>query len=175
MGDSAGGTLALTLLRDLQTDAARRARVFDQRPEFMVLISPWATLVSDSHQESASDYLSVARLHMFAQFYAPDKARGGVLRAASPSGMMRTAGWRTHSPRLGYFVWYGEDEVFASDIREVVRGLTDTGAVVHVEKREAGGRSLHVWPLVSFFLASNQTRRLEEMRVIVNAITVMMS
>jgi len=173
MGDSAGGTLALTLLRDLKTQQAKHLDILDQLPALVILISPWVTLVSDNHQESASDYVSVSRLHQFAQLYAPDKMRGGVLDKASPASMIHH-NWKAHTPKFGYIVWQGEDEVLAKDISAMVHHLMELGVPIHVEKRPAGSRSLHVWPIISFFLGGNQERRLEEMRVFAHAITQVM-
>lgn len=170
MGDSAGGTLALTLLRDLHTQRAQQLGILSQAPALAVLVSPWYTLISSDHQESTSDYISVDRLHFFAQLYAPDRDRGGVLSKASPSTMIQ-GNWREQGPKFGYVVWHGEDEVLAVDVHTMISRLTELNVPVHVEKREAGNRSLHVWPIISFFLASSQQRRLEEMRILSNSIT----
>ncbi|SPO02854.1 uncharacterized protein DNG_05531 [Cephalotrichum gorgonifer] len=102
MGDSAGGSLGLTLLSDI-SKAAKPSDTRSQRPAYMVLISPWMTLVSDNHHTSTEDYLSVSSLHKFARLYAPDKAGSGVVESASASVAMRL-GWKSFSPQYGYFI-----------------------------------------------------------------------
>lgn len=173
MGDSAGGTLGLGLLSDLREAAMLHKKMYD-RPGFMVLISPWMTLVSEAHRDSHDDYLSAESLHKFARLYAPEETGRGVRPAASPSAGIRT-GWRSLGPKFGYYIWYGNNELLAPDIREAIQRLRKLGASVHVDMRESGGRNLHVWPLISFFLASDQNRRLEEMKTLVPAITSLMS
>lgn len=173
MGDSAGGSLALGLLSDLRK-SGMLSKEFRERPAFMVLVSPWMTLVSENHRNSQDDYLSSESLHHFARLYAPDETGCIVRDVASPSVFMRT-GWRSLGPKYGYYIWYGKNELLAPDIREAIQRLRKLGASVHVDAREAGGRSLHVWPLISFFLASDQNRRLEETKSIVAAISTLTS
>lgn len=173
MGDSAGGSLSLSLLHNIRK-AADVSNGYCEPPAFMVLVSPWMTLVSDTHRDSPDDYLSVRALHKFAHLYAPDKSDHGVVEDASPSVLLRS-GWKSMSPQFGYYIWYGDKELLAPDIRSAIQRMRKLGASVHVEARQAGGRNLHVWPLISFFVASDQERRMEEMKTIAAAIAAVMA
>lgn len=169
MGDSAGGSLGLNLLGDIRR-AVKFSKEECEPPAFMVLVSPWMTLVSDAHLDTQDDYLSAESLHKFARLYAPDHTGPGVVHEASPSVTLRS-NWKTLGPKFGYYIWYGDAELLAPDIRSSIQRLKKVGASVHVEERQGGGRNVHVWPLISFFLASDQERRLEETRAIVAAIS----
>lgn len=168
MGDSAGGALGLNLLGDLHK-VMKSSKEGREAPAFMVAVSPWMTLVSDAHRDTQDDYLSTESLHKFARLYDPENTRPGVEQKASPSVNLRT-NWKTLCPSFGYYIWYGDGELLAPDIRSAVQRLRKEGAPVHVEERQGLGRNLHVWPLISFFLASNQERRLQETRHIVGTI-----
>ncbi|MBE3042621.1 alpha/beta hydrolase fold domain-containing protein [Candidatus Bathyarchaeota archaeon] len=164
MGDSAGGSLGLNMLADLRKPG--RVSFAGETPAYMVLVSPWLTLASDSHRDTADDYLSAESLHKFANLYAPDKTGRGIMEIASPSVVLRS-GWKLQGPKHGYYIWFGEKELLAQDIRSTMQTPKKLGAKVYLDERQSGGRNVHVWPLISFYLASDQDRRLEETRGIV--------
>ena len=167
MGDSAGGSLGLNMLAELRKPG--RVSFAGQTPAYMVLVSPWMTLASDSHRNTADDYLSAESLHKWAKLYAPIDTGCGIKDVASPSVVL-WSGWKSQGPKHGYYIWFGGMELLASEIRSTVQHMKKLGAEVYVDERQSGGRNVHVWPVISFYLASDQDRRLEETRGIVAGI-----
>lgn len=172
MGDSAGGSLSLNLIGDLRK-VAMLVNGVPEMPAFIVLVSPWMTFVSKNHQDTEDDYLSSTALHKFARLYAPDDSGTGVLQEASPSAGLISRR-NAMGPKRGYYIWYGDKELLARDIRSTIQTLRNMGISVRSEVRREGGRNVHVWPLISFFLASTQERRLQETKGIVRAIATSM-
>lgn len=72
-GDSAGATLALSLLLSLAQDGDEATL---GKPGFATLISPWCELVSESNKDTRSDYLNADSLHLYARQYAGDDTEG---------------------------------------------------------------------------------------------------
>lgn len=64
-GDSAGSTLALSLLLLL----ASKPSSHPLPPQLAALISPWCRLVSVRNQDTPSDYLNAESLHLYAKQY----------------------------------------------------------------------------------------------------------
>ena len=106
-GDSAGGTLVLSLL----LHSAQVSQGAVAQPGLAVLISPWTHLVSNLNQNTRSDYLDRNALHLYARQYAGKESlvHGDII---SP-GLSRSY-WKRASPVGGYYIVYGAEEVFAS-------------------------------------------------------------
>ncbi len=167
-GDSAGATLILCLL--LRLGGGRPdARGEEQRlpkPALAVLISPWSTLVSTRHVNTASDYLDVRQLHHYARQFAGS----GVSvtdPSVSPGCCTDPSWWKRSSPARGVVITYGTEELLAPDIEGLVRSLQNAGVDVE-SKGEAGG--IHAWPVASLFLSSSREGRLEGLRTMTRAI-----
>jgi len=153
-GDSAGGTLVLSLLLHIATenanDSTRSNRWRMSPPGMAVLISPWVTLVSPKDKNTASDYLDAAHLHYYARQYAGSKiAVHDPL--ISPGDCKDLDLWAKASPAKGFFICYGSEEVFAPEIRDLVQ-LLELGDVEVDTREEKGG--VHVWPVTAIFLSS---------------------
>ncbi|KAF9875510.1 arylacetamide deacetylase [Colletotrichum karsti] len=182
-GDSAGGTLMLTLL--LELGRMNEARAFREKsddsatdeerqqtlrqmsesppPGLCVLISPWAKLISNKHENTESDYLNRDTLWRYAMQYA------GCAQAdqtASPGLCVDQRVWAEASPPCGFFITYGAEEVFAPDIRDLIKVLVKC---TEVDSRSEDG-GIHAWPVVSLFLSSTEDKRLKGLRTLTSAI-----
>lgn len=177
-GDSAGGTLVLGLLQELgkqsrcrdqkrgaKGDLPRRAPSGLGVPCMAVLISPWVKLKSNLHYPSKVDFVDRRTLWAYAQEYA-----GAMLSRApaSPGSCADEELWLAASPRSGYFVVYGSEEVFAPEIEAFVRQQERLGIYVGATRFEGG---IHAWPVTSLFLSSTEDRRLEGLTSIVRQIS----
>ncbi|KAI1131643.1 Alpha/Beta hydrolase protein [Nemania abortiva] len=170
-GDSAGATIILSLLLRLankdrhsnQVDGVQIKRL--PKPALAILISPWVTLVSDSHHNTKSDYLDTARLHLYANEYARDAVslNGHV---ASPGQCRDISWWCQACPLRGLFVAYGNEEVFAPEIGELVQ-FWKKGGIKVTSRGEVGG--IHAWPVASLFL-SESNGRLKGLKALVQVI-----
>ncbi|UNI21453.1 hypothetical protein JDV02_007443 [Purpureocillium takamizusanense] len=181
-GDSAGGTLVLSLLQVLGGRASDGRREGPKlgidgglsepsssslpTPLAAVLISPWVTLTSNRHYPSKVDFLDRRTLWKYAREYA-----GGALlneAPASPGSCSDEELWRRASPQRGYFVVYGSEEVFAPDAEDFLELQATLGLEVDGVRFDGG---IHAWPVVSLFLSSTADRRLEGLRSIVSQIS----
>ncbi|ROT35944.1 alpha/beta-hydrolase [Sodiomyces alkalinus F11] len=180
-GDSAGGTLVLSLLLEIgrQNDCARAYRrkvewaatpgnsdgMYDRElkkhwlsvsetplPALAILVSPWVTLVSSKHNNSTSDYLDCGPLHDYAMQYTGKDRLPSC--AASPGLQTEHEVWAEASPSHGFFVTYGSEEVFAPDIQDFV-ALLSRATEVHSHCDEGG---VHAWPVASLFLSGTENR-----------------
>ncbi|ODA82584.1 hypothetical protein RJ55_01091 [Drechmeria coniospora] len=140
-GDSAGGTLILSLLLVLGSESTARRRkqveagILDDAweqsppessmPRMAVLISPWVKLVSNLHYPSKVDYLDRRTLRRYAVDYAGESMLDQS--PASPGSCTDEMSWRAASPQRGYFVVLGDEEVFAPDIQGFVRRQAKSG------------------------------------------------
>ena len=167
-GDSAGATLILCLLLRLgrRRADARREEYRIPKPALAVLISPWPTLISTRHVNTASDYLDVRQLHQYARQFA-GSGISVTDPSVSPGCCTDAAWWKRSSPSRGMVVTYGNEELLASDIEGLVSALRKAGVDVE-SKGEAGG--IHAWPVASLFLSSSREGRLEGLRTMTNAI-----
>ncbi|KKY33306.1 putative alpha beta-hydrolase [Diaporthe ampelina] len=154
-GDSAGGTLTLSLLLHLAHPvSASKGRHLPEdsrhlgKPGMAVLISPWPTLQSALYQNNRSDFLDVPALHLYAAQYA---GRVDLLDdpVASPGNL------------------YGKEEVFAPEIEKFVQRLDKAGTLV-TSQCETGG--IHAWPVASLFLSSTEDQRVKGLGGIVKEI-----
>jgi acetyl esterase/lipase len=172
-GDSAGATLILSLLLRLGNGGILKNGLVngtshnDTRPGMAVLISPWVTLISPQDKNTASDYLDVENLHLYARQYAgPRISPHDPL--ISPGMCKDVEWWREAAPSKGFFMPFGKEEVFAPEIRDFVRLLNK--AEIHVVDQEAEG-GIHAWPVASLFLATTREERLKGLKSIVKQIS----
>ncbi|KAH8673914.1 Alpha/Beta hydrolase protein [Xylariales sp. PMI_506] len=171
-GDSAGATIMLSLLlhlsnMDFDSDKINRTGSWKlEQPGMAVFISPWVTLISPKHQNTASDYLNDGNLHQYAYEYAAKKV-GTEDPLASPGSCRDIAWWKRACPRGGMYITYGAEEVFTSDIEDLVDFWRVNDINVSSRKEVAG---IHAWPVVSLFLSSTAKRRLEGLRDIAGQI-----
>ncbi|KFZ14400.1 hypothetical protein V502_06085 [Pseudogymnoascus sp. VKM F-4520 (FW-2644)] len=181
-GDSAGGTIMLSLLLRLArpnvdgrvsgklNGEAKTAVAESRKPGMACLISPWATLVSPAHRDTESDYLDAFRLHVFAHGYVGWK--GSVYDpVASPGSCKDVDWWRRAAPLNGFAISYGSEEVLAQDIRGLVELLRGSGARVVADEDEGG---VHAWPVAGLFLGSTKKSRIRGVRRMVDRIARVM-
>ncbi|KAI0194172.1 cation efflux family-domain-containing protein [Astrocystis sublimbata] len=159
-GDSAGATIMVSLLLHL-ANMNRHADTLDgtgkwrlAKPALAVMISPWVTLVSDRHSNTKSDYLDARRLHIYAEDYAGKNVPSDDC-LLSPGRCKDISWWQRACPSGGIFVEYGDEEVFAADIRELARFLKENGVRI-TSRGQFGG--IHAWPVASLFLSQSDKR-----------------
>lgn len=179
-GDSAGGTLILSLLLELGAQRGNQKQngarphvtggLSDPRPPILsvprmsVLISPWVTLMSNLHYPSDVDYLDRRTLWKYAHEYAGESIQQPP---ASPGSCVDEELWRAASPQRGFFVTYGEEEVFMPDIESFIKRQSQADIEV-VAKKFVGG--VHAWPVAALFLSSTDKERLKGLRSIVGEV-----
>ncbi|KAI3336463.1 Alpha/Beta hydrolase protein [Xylariaceae sp. AK1471] len=171
-GDSAGATIILSLLLHL-ANMDRHVDMIDRvakwrlaKPTLAVLISPWVTLVSDRHHNTRSDYLDTRHLHIYAQEYSGDGTSSDD-PLLSPGRCRDVSWWYRACPPQGLFVAYGNEEVFAPDIEDLVWFWRRNGINVSGQGQYGG---IHAWPIASLFLSSEPNRRLEGLKALVQKI-----
>ncbi|UZP41344.1 hypothetical protein NXS19_009160 [Fusarium pseudograminearum] len=180
-GDSAGGSLILSMLLELGAQAASQDKNgvnadtwggladFDPShlplPRMATLISPWVTLMSNLHYNSKSDFLDKRTLWKYAQEYAGENMV--QQQPASPGNCVDDKLWRAASPERGYFVIFGEEEVFAPDIEDFLKRQAKIGVQAEGQKFDGG---IHAWPVASLFLSSTEEKRLQGLRTAVKEI-----
>lgn len=148
-GDSAGGTLMLSLLLCLATED-----LADSRPALASLISPWVTLDDRNAQAAAGDYLDLPTLRAYARQYAGKMIDDPLV---SPGRCRDMDLWRRAAPLKGFQLLFGSEEVLAPEVRRLGKVLRSVG--VAVEECEAVG-GVHAWPVSELFLGETQERRL---------------
>ncbi|KAH9884463.1 Arylacetamide deacetylase-like protein [Xylariomycetidae sp. FL2044] len=171
-GDSAGATIVLSLLLHL----ANLGRHSDKlngvgqwqlaKPGMAALISPWVTLVSDKHRNTASDYLDAGNLHEYAREYAGEEIEAND-PLLSPGNCRDAAWWRNACPSGGMYFAYGAEEVLALEIEALVDFLGDNDIKV-TSREEKGG--IHAWPVACLFLSSQLKERQKGLRSLVQQI-----
>ena len=154
-GDSAGATLILSLLLFIGQLPNHQRHL----PGYATLISPWPKLVSPQNRNTASDYLDADSLQLYGRQYASMTDVDDPL--VSPGACKDSIWWANASPSAGFGVFFGSEEVFALDIRELVAILRRSGCAVGV-REDPGG--IHAGPLVALFLADTQTQRQKGLR-----------
>lgn len=170
-GDSAGGTLVLSLLLHLANPklvemgrplpgASRHL----EKPGMAVLISPWPTLHSPLYVNNKNDFLDAEALQRYASQYAGTEA---FLTdpLASPGDCKDARWWKAASPTKGFFITYGKEEVFAPEIEKLEKTLRQTGTLVSTYGQEAG---VHAWFVASLFLGGSTEERLKGLGMTVN-------
>jgi acetyl esterase/lipase len=186
-GDSAGGTLVLSLLLHLATisgignakslakDLPRKSSPLtptkddgkaSMMPEMAVLISPWVTLQSPHDKDTPSDYLNAANLHQYGLQYAGTKISVND-PLVSPGNCKAISWWRKACPTKGFFVMYGAEEVFAYETRGLIKLWEEANIPVSSIEEEGG---IHAWPVACLFLSSTREERQKGLKVIVGEI-----
>lgn len=171
-GDSAGATLILSLLLHLgdncdssdssDTDNASKL------PVLATLISPWTTLVSPLHHNTLSDYLDVQTLSLYGHQYAGSKVSVDD-PLASPGNCEDVELWRKATPRKGWYICYGSEEVFAAEIRRLADTLQKTVGAEKVRVHEDRG-NIHAWPVAALYLGETREERLRGLEKLVDVI-----
>ena len=161
-GDSAGGTLILTLLLSLAKQEDGRVL----RPGYATLFSPWVTLVTHENRDNSSDFLSVHSLHSYARQYAGD---GHDLNnpMISPGCCTDTAWWTEAAPTYGFYFAFGSEEILAPEIESLVRLLRKVSIPVSVREQKG---AVHAWVIANLFLSDTRDKRLFGMKETVKAI-----
>ena len=158
-GDSAGATLVLTLLLYI----ARQPNHETRKPGFATLISPWTTLFSSQNRNTASDFLDANNLHMYGRQYA--RTEESLTDPLISPGVCRDSIWWTKaSPRKGYGVLFGSEELLGPELRDLIAFWRKCGC--HVSVREEPG-SIHAWPVATLFLSDTQGERQKGLRDLV--------
>lgn len=155
-GDSAGGTLVLSLLLNLGAvqDQIERQRI---KPGYAVLVSPWTMLVSSLNRDTKSDYLNAESLHLYAKQYAGDRTSLEDPRV-SPGKCDDASWWQSACPRNGFGCVFGEEEVFAPEIKRWIGDVRKAGCHCDFKEEPAG---IHAWPVVGLFLSEVADQRLK--------------
>ncbi|KHO00688.1 Alpha/beta hydrolase fold-3 [Metarhizium album ARSEF 1941] len=163
-GDSAGGTLTLSLLLQL----GKNSRGFQSNgsttlavPKLAVLISPWITLVSNTHYPSELDYLERDTLWKYGRAYGGSGVHDYI---ASPGLCQDGDLWTAVSPQRGYFIVYGEEETLAPDAEAFVRHQRRNNIEIDAMEFKGG---IHAWPVASLMLSGTRDRRLQGLESIV--------
>ncbi|RGP69956.1 hypothetical protein FLONG3_7613 [Fusarium longipes] len=180
-GDSAGGSLILSLLLELGAQAGNQDKkgvkpdarggladpdsVHLPLPRMATLISPWITLMSNLHYNSKSDFLDKRTLWRYATEYAGENMV--QQQPASPGNCVDDKLWRAASPERGYFIIFGEEEVFAPDVEDFLKRQARIGVQAEGQKFDGG---IHAWPVASLFLSSTEEKRLQGLRTAVKEI-----
>lgn len=163
-GDSAGGTLTLSMLLHLSRPGAGGDA--SRKPGYAALISPWTNLVSEKHRNAASDFLNANSLHVYGSQYAKTEER---LRdpLVSPGECTSLSWWRDASPRHGIYVTFGSEEVLGPDVKDLIKRWRKAGIAVTANE-ESGG--IHAWVIARLFLEEGMQERARGMLGLVNAI-----
>ncbi|KAK6067305.1 steryl acetyl hydrolase mug81 [Seiridium cupressi] len=171
-GDSAGATVLLSLLLHIADRGFDQSKMNESgawrlpKPGMAAFISPWVTLISKKHQNTASDYLDGGNLHQYAREYVGKHARTDD-PMISPGNCRDASWWKRACPEGGLYFAYGAEEVFASEIESLVKFLED-GEIKVGSREEPGG--IHAWPVAALFLANSSEDRQKGLRTIVRYI-----
>lgn len=161
-GDSAGGTIILSLLLYL----ADHPRHSGKLPGLATMISPWVTIVSQNNRNTASDYLNSDSLHLYGRQYAGSKVSIDD-PMISPGNCKELERWARASPSQGWFFLFGSEEVLGPEIRDLVDLLRKTGSHVDVEEEKGG---IHAWPVAALYLGETGDERLKGLQNIARVI-----
>ncbi|PHH82358.1 hypothetical protein CDD82_6260 [Ophiocordyceps australis] len=180
-GDSAGGTLILSLLLQLGAqggssgstaqslqDGPMSSNAGIVMPQLAVLISPWVTLTTKLHHPSKTDYLNRDTLWQYAHAYAGSAMINQP--PASPGACVDEKSWLAASPRGGYVVFVGQEEVLAPDIENFVEHQTRMKVRIKTLRMEKG---VHAWPIAAMYLATSVDLRLHWLKVMTNEISLL--
>ena len=159
-GDSAGGTLMLSLLLRLAKDPNANP------PGYATMLSPWVTLVSERDQNTASDFIDADSLHNYGRQYAgtTDNLKNPL---ASPGSCTDLEWWKKACPQKGMYLTYGGEEMLAAEIRAFVKMLRK--AAVGIRINEEPGE-VHAWVIANLYLGDSAQERTLGMRQMVKAI-----
>lgn len=151
-GDSAGGTLILSMLLYIS------GRNPSQTPGLALLLSPWTVLVQES-RNCTHDYLDNQRLHKFARMYAGKAAVDDPI--VSPGRCTDISWWRSAMPTKGLVCAYGTEELFYDEICTLLETLDQVGNVTRIEEE-----TMHVWPVAVLFLGTEVRERHRPLKTI---------
>jgi acetyl esterase/lipase len=165
-GDSAGGAIILSFLLHLAHSSKSKLELEQFRPGMALLISPWVTLVSSKDRNTRSDYLDVSSLQIYARQYAGPKV--SVHDPLISAGKCKDPGlWIRASPSKGFGIIFGEEEVFAPEIRYLITLLQKAGTDVDIREEKGG---IHCWPVAALYLSGNKKGRQKGLKLIVDMI-----
>ena len=161
-GDSAGGTLILSLLLYIAAHPDRA----DWTPGFATIISPWTTLFSSQNKNTASDFLDADSLHKYGQQYAnsPSNLENPLV---SPGVCKDSSWWFKASPRKGFGVLFGSEELLGTELKDLIALWRKSGCAVSV--REEPG-AIHAWPVATLFLSDTQLERQKGLKTLTKMI-----
>ena len=161
-GDSAGGTLILSLLLSLAKNKAGEML----KPGYATLLSPWVTLVTEENRDTVSDFLNKRTLHLYASEYAgsPENLQSPLI---SPGCCKNLDWWRAASPSNGFYFSYGSEEVLSPETKMLIKLLRKASVPVSV-REEPGG--VHAWVIANLFLCNTHEQRIFGMREVVRAV-----
>ncbi|KAK8055844.1 alpha/beta-hydrolase [Apiospora rasikravindrae] len=172
-GDSAGGTIMLSLLlhrANMKHDANNQLNESGdwrlERPRMAAFISPWTTLISPRHRNTPSDYLDTDKLHRYALDYANGKVEPDD-PLISPGNCRDAKWWKKACPSGGLYVAYGKEEVFASEVEDL-SNFWEIHGVKASSRAEEGG--IHAWPVASLFLCTSAVDRQKGLKALVERI-----
>ena len=160
-GDSAGGTLVLSLLLTLAKDSKRKAL----KPGYSVLLSPWVTLVAAGNQDTRGDFLNSDSLHLYAREYAGTEKN--LKDPIVSPGLADLDWWASAAPTNGFYFSFGSEEVLAREAHRFIKLLRKASIPVRV-REEPGG--VHAWVIASLFLSNTFEERIFGMSEVVKAI-----
>lgn len=161
-GDSAGAMLIMSLLLDL----SKTENSIQYKPGFAALLSPWVTLLSETNQDTPSDYLNAESLQLYGSQYA------GIAEnlhdpLVSPGCCKDPAWWVRAAPVNGFYITFGSEEVFGPDIKQLIFRLRSYGISVSV-KEEPGG--IHAWVIARLYLEESVAERARGMKEFANMV-----
>ena len=166
-GDSAGATLILSLLLGLaESSSSGDGGMSHNKPGLATLISPWCTINSPLHRNTSSDFLNASTLHTYGLQYA-GSTQNLSNPLISPGTCEDLSWWSRASPKGGFCITYGSEEVFGPDIQQLVARLRKANVAVSV--REEPG-AVHAWPVVALFLGDTQAERQKGLKDLVGMI-----
>lgn len=161
-GDSAGGTLILSLLLYLADHPRHRGKL----PGLATMISPWTTIVSQNNRNTPSDYLNADSLHLYGRQYAGKKIPIDD-PMVSPGNCKDLRRWARASPSQGWLFLFGSEEVLGPEIRDFIALLRETGSHVDVDEEQGG---IHAWPVAALYLGETGEERLKGLQDITKVI-----
>jgi acetyl esterase/lipase len=150
-GDSAGGTLVLSLMLGL----AQLKDRWKYTPGYAALLSPWVSLHSPNNRDTVSDYLNASTLELYGSQFAGDE-NNITHPLASPGCCTDMRWWRDAMPKNGIYISYGSEEVLGPEIRRLAK-LLRSGDVPVAVREEPGG--VHAWVIARLFLEKNMVQR----------------
>ncbi|KAF2763332.1 alpha/beta-hydrolase [Pseudovirgaria hyperparasitica] len=161
-GDSAGGTLILSMLLYMGEHSDYKSRL----PALATLISPWVTLVSPKNRNTRSDYLNSDSLELYGRQYAGTQVSISD-PMVSPGNCKDLDWWMRASPKKGWYFQYGSEEVLGPELRDLITLLYNGDVELDVSEEHG---HVHAWPVASLYLGETRNERLHGLQNLVGAI-----